>query len=86
MEGSESKIRIVESDDPARNKINQDETIKKYAEALIPYDISLIGHGKGFLNSTSTMCYHNSLMQCLLSLPSIYKVIVTGKQIGRAHV
>lgn len=84
MEGADSapKVQIVEYDDPSRNKINQDETkqvVKKYAEALIPYDISLIGHGKGFLNSTSTMCYHNSLMQCLLSLPSIYKVITKTK-------
>lgn len=68
--------------DQEQPKINQNETklvIKKYVEELVPYDISVIGHGKGFTNLTSTMCYHNSLMQCILSLPAVYKAILKTK-------
>ncbi len=80
-----SERKIIDLDRPNNTdkqevKLKQDETVQKYVEPLIKYSSYCIKKGKGFVNSTSTMCYHNSLMQCLLSLPSIYKVISNSKK------
>ncbi len=41
---------------------------------LIPYDDKFIPTGQGFVNLGAT-CYFNSLLQCLLSCPSIYRTL-----------
>jgi hypothetical protein len=41
---------------------------------LIPYDGQCVPTGQGFINLGAT-CYFNSLLQCLLSCPSIYKTL-----------
>ena len=42
---------------------------------LLPYNISLISKGKGFINGTGSSCYYNSLLQGLLSCSSMYPYI-----------
>lgn len=52
---------------------------RKVKKVLEPYDINLVPEANGLTNQSITMCYHNSLMQCLLSLPSIRKTLETTK-------
>lgn len=46
--------------------------------SLRSYKDSLVPEGKGFVN-IGAICYSNSLLQCLLSLPSIYEVLAEIK-------
>jgi len=41
---------------------------------LIEYNIDYVPEGQGFINLGAT-CYFNSLLQCLLSCPSIYQTL-----------
>ncbi len=41
---------------------------------IIEYDEKYVPDGQGFINIGST-CYFNSILQCLLSCPSIYKTL-----------
>lgn len=80
---SENKVLVVDFEQKNKSPeqaLKQDETparkqLIKHANVLIPYDLTEIRRGRGFTNFTGTMCYHNSLMQCILSLPAIYKIL-----------
>lgn len=50
---------------------------------LVKYDKSFIPNGQGLINLGAT-CYFNSLLQCILSCPSIYKVL--NDNIDKEHV
>ena len=41
---------------------------------LLAYNIDYVPEGQGFVNLGAT-CYFNSLLQCLLSCPSIYQIL-----------
>ena len=49
-------------------------------EALIPYNNALVPKGQGFVNLGAT-CYFNSILQCLLSCPSIFEVLYKNKDL-----
>lgn len=44
------------------------------SSTLKKYDLAYVPKGQGFINLGAT-CYFNSLLQCLLSCPSIYKTL-----------
>jgi len=41
---------------------------------LVPYNVNYVPTGQGFINLGAT-CYFNSILQCLLSCPSIYHTL-----------
>jgi ubiquitin C-terminal hydrolase len=49
---------------------------------LIPYNLAYVPNAQGISNAGNS-CYFNSLIQCLLSCPSIYQVLKTTKYDNR---
>jgi ubiquitin C-terminal hydrolase len=47
--------------------------------SLTKYNPEYVPEGQGFINLGAT-CYFNSILQCILSLPSIYEVLLKNKE------
>lgn len=47
---------------------------------LLPYNVEYVTKGKGFINLGAT-CYFNSILQCLMSCPSIFETLIQNKEV-----